>query len=131
MNLTNLLCKRPAPLVRIAIWLTAIITTALLGYLRMNSPATYEFHLFFLLPVVAVAWFVNLPRACMLAVLAVVLWYLAERQLTGGGLERGPLLFNSALRIGLFLAVAWLVAHLRSIYRGSITPELAAANEPK
>jgi hypothetical protein len=113
MNLPIFLCQRPAPLARIAIWVTAIIATGLLGYLRMNSAAAYEFHLFFLLPVLAVAWFINLPRAGMLSVLAVVLWYLAERQLAGGGLERGPLLFNTVLRLGLLLGAAWLLERLR------------------
>lgn len=113
MNLSNLLRQRPTPLARIAIWLAAIVATGLIGYLRMNSPANYEFHLFFMLPVLAVAWFINLPRAGMLAVLAVVLWYLAERQLTGGGLERGPLLFNTLLRLALLLGAAWLLNRLR------------------
>lgn len=114
MNLPTLLSKRPAPLAQIGIWAAAIVATGLVGYLRMNSAAAYEFHLFFLLPVLTVAWFINLSRASMLAVLAVVLWYLAERQLTGGGLERGPLLFNTMLRLGLLLGTAWLVERLRA-----------------
>jgi len=114
MNLPAMFCKRPAPLAQIGIWAAAIVATGLVGYLRMNSPAAYEFHLFFLLPVLAVAWFINLSRASMLAVLAAVLWYLAERQLTGGGLERGPLLVNTVLRLGLLLGVAWLVDRLRT-----------------
>jgi len=113
MNLPAFLYKRPAPLAQIGIWAAAIVATGLVGYLRMNSPAVYEFHLFFLLPVLAVAWFINLPRAAMLAVLAVVLWYLAERQLTVGGLERGPLLFNTVLRFALLLGAAWLADRLR------------------
>lgn len=113
MNLPTLLRQRPAPLAQIGIWAAAIVTTGLVGYLRMNSPVAYEFHLFFLLPVLAVAWFINLSRASMLAVLAVVLWYLAERQLSGGGLERGPLLFNTVLRLGLLLGAAWLLDRLR------------------
>lgn len=113
MNLPTLLCQRPKPLTQIGIWAAAIVTTGLVGYLRMISPAAYEFHLFFLLPVLAVAWFINLSRASMLAVLAVVLWYLAERQLTGGGLERGPLLFNTVLRLGMLLGAAWLLDRLR------------------
>lgn len=113
MNLLTFLYRRPTPLAQIGIWLAAIVATGLLGYLRMNSPAAYEFHLFFLLPVLAVAWFINLPRAAMLAVLAVVLWYLAERQLAAGGLERGPLLFNTVLRLALLLGAAWLLERLR------------------
>ena len=113
MNLSTLLYRRPAPLAQIGIWAAAIVATGLIGYLRMHTPAAYEFHLFFLLPVLAVAWYINLSRASMLAVLAVVLWYLAERQLTGGGLERGPLLFNTVLRFCLLLGSAWLLGRLR------------------
>lgn len=113
MNPNPLLQVRPKPLAQIGIWATAIIATGLIGYLRMNTPANYEFLLFFLLPVATVAWFISLPRAAMLSVLAVVLWYLAERQLSTGGLERGPLLFNTLQRLVLLVAFAWLLDRLR------------------
>jgi len=114
MNLDTFFKARPTPLGQIGIWAAAIVGTGLIGYLRMNSPATHEFLLFFLLPVAAVAWFINLPRAAMLSVLAVVLWYLAERQLVAGGLERGPLLFNTLQRLVLLLAFAWLLDRHRN-----------------
>lgn len=113
MNLNSLFAARPKPLAQIGIWAAAIVVTGLVGYLRMNSPASHEFHLFFLLPIAAVAWFISLPRAAMLAVLAAVLWYLAERQLSAGGLERAPLLFNTLQRLVLLVGFAWLLDRLR------------------
>lgn len=115
MKLSALLGKRPTTLAQIGIWAAAIVTIGLIGFLRMHSPAAYEFHLLFTLPVLAVAWFIGLRRAAMLSVLAAVLWYLAERQLAGGGLERGPLLFNTLQRLGLMLSLAWLLVQFRNV----------------
>lgn len=114
MKLSALLGKRPTTLAQIGIWAASIVAIGLIGYLRMHSPVAYEFHLFFMLPVLAVAWFIGLRRAAMLSVLAAVLWYLAERQLVGGGLERGPLLFNTLQRLGLMISLAWLLVQFRN-----------------
>lgn len=128
MSLRSILLDRPSRQARLAVWLLAVALVALSGYLRLHTATAYEFHLLFLLPVALVAWFVSLRRACVIATLAVILWYLAERQLGGDGADRLPLLVNTVLRLGVFLGVAWLLGRLRQA--GNAAAPAPVAGEP-
>lgn len=113
MTLPPALLHRPGRQARLAIWLFAIGLVAGLGYLHQQTGPAYELHLLFVVPVLLVAWFVSLRRACVLATLAAVLWYLADRQLAGDQLDRLALLVNTAGRLGLLLGAAWLTGRLQ------------------
>jgi glucose-6-phosphate-specific signal transduction histidine kinase len=115
MNLPPTLLERPSRQAQLAIWLLAIGLVGLVGYLHLQTGLAYEFHLFFIVPVVLVAWFVNIRRAYLIATLTVILWYLADRQLGGETADRLALLVNSAGRLGLLLGAAWLTGRLRAI----------------
>jgi hypothetical protein len=115
MTLPPALLNRPGRLARLAIWLLAIGFITGLGYLHLHSGPAYELHLLFVVPVLLVAWFVSRRRAYVLATLAAILWYLADRQLAGAELDRLVLLVNSAGRLGLLLGAAWMTGHLRTL----------------
>lgn len=109
------LLERPSHSIRLAVWLAAIALVALVAYLHLRTGLAYEFHLFFIVPVVLVAWFVDIRRAYVIASLTVILWYLADRQLGGDTADRLPLLFNTVVRLGIFLAIVWLLGQLRLV----------------
>lgn len=115
MNLRPLLLDRPSRQRQLATWLVAIGLVGLVGYLHLQTGLAYEFHLFFIVPVVLVAWFVNIRRAHVIAVLTVILWYLADRQLGGETADRLPLLFNTLVRLSIFVAIVWLLGQLRLV----------------
>lgn len=115
MNLRAVLLDRPSRRGQLAIWLLAIILVAVVGYLHLQTGLAYEFHLFFIIPVVLVGWFVNIRRAYVIATLTVILWYLADRQLGGDGANRLPMLFNTVVRLGIFIAIVWLLGQLRAL----------------
>lgn len=103
---------RPAQLV---ILLAAILLTAGIGYLHLLTGLAYEFHIFFILPVLIVAWFVSAGRAIIIGVLSVAIWYLADRELGGNQANRLPLVFNTAVRLSIFLYVVWLIGQVRAV----------------
>lgn len=115
MNLRAVLLDRPSRRGQLAIWLLAIILVGVVGYLHLQTGLAYEFHLFFIIPVVLVGWFVNIRRAYVIATLTVILWYLADRQLGGDGANRLPMLFNTVVRLGIFIAIVWLLGQLRAL----------------
>lgn len=115
MTLHEIILTRPSRQARLAIWLLAIGLVAIVGYLHLQTGLAYEFHLFFIVPVVLVAWFISIRRAGVIATLTVILWYLADRQLGGEQAERLPMLFNTAVRLGIFLYVAWLLGQMRAV----------------
>jgi diguanylate cyclase (GGDEF)-like protein len=115
MNLRPTLREPLSRQAQLAVWLLAIGLVGLVGYLHLQTGLGYEFHLFFIVPVVLVAWFVNVRRAHVIAVLAVILWYLADRQLGGESADRLPLLFNTLVRLSIFVAIVWLLGQLRLV----------------
>ncbi len=118
MNLRQLLLQNPPARTKIALWLASLIAVGLLGFLHLHIGMTYEFHLFFALPIVIIGWFVSTQRAYVLAIMTVVLWYLADRQVGGNTIERSALIFNTAVRTGLFVGLVWLVGELRRKHSG-------------
>lgn len=115
MTLRSLILEHPSRQTQLALWLVAIGLAGLVGYLHLLTGLAYEFHLFFIVPVVLVAWFVNIRRGYVIASLTVILWYLADRQLGGEAADRLPLLFNTLVRLSIFIAIVWLLGQLRLV----------------
>lgn len=103
---------RPAQLV---ILLAAILLAASIGYLHLLTGLAYEFHIIFILPVLIVAWFVSVGRAIIIGVLSVAIWYLVDRKLGGYQASSLPLVFNTAVRLCIFLYVVWLIGQMRAV----------------
>jgi diguanylate cyclase (GGDEF)-like protein len=93
--------------------LVALACVAGLEWLDEVTGPHYGFSLFYLVPVVAVAWFLGGFLAGLVAVCAAVAWFLAE-------LAWRPMdtlvavAWNSTTRLVIFLTVGWLVARVRA-----------------
>ncbi|MBI3188237.1 MAG: GGDEF domain-containing protein, partial [Gammaproteobacteria bacterium] len=103
-----------------ALWRTTVMVmaTALafgVVYLHTLTGLAYEFHMFFILPVLLAAWFVGVPAGYGLAVLVVSGWFVADRMLAGGQADPLPLFFNTCMRLAIFVFVAWLMGALRRV----------------
>lgn len=115
MKLRKIILCTPERTTKVGLWLIAIVLLGSIGYLHLLAGPAYEFQLFFMLPIALVAWFVSTRRAYVLALLSAVLWYLADRQLGGDLADRTVLLFNTAVRLCLFVSQVWLLGYLHSI----------------
>lgn len=92
----------------------ALLVTAI-GFLHALTGLAYEFHAFFIVPILTVSWFLGPRFGYALAVLAAVEWFMADRMLAGNQAALLPLLFNTAVRLAIFAGGAWLVGVLRVI----------------
>lgn len=92
----------------------ALLVTAI-GYFHMLTGLTYEFHAIFVVPVLVVSWFIGPRYGFALGVLAAVEWFLADRMLAGDRATLSSLLFNTAVRLAIFICGAWLVGELRRV----------------
>lgn len=115
MNLKALLVSQPGLLIRSGILVLSVLITLLLGYLHILSGPAYEFHVFFILPVLVVGWFNGKRLGYGVAVLAAVEWFIADLSLAGDQADVLPLLFNSAMRLTMFLYGAWLIGEMRRV----------------
>lgn len=92
----------------------ALLVTAI-GYVHKITGLSYEFHPFFIFPVLAVSWFLGRRFGYVLGLLADIEWFMADRMLSGDQSSLEPLLFNTVVRLTIFAGGAWLVDMIRNI----------------
>ena len=87
----------------------------LFGYLHSLSGLSYEFHVFFSIPILATTWFIGLVAGCTMTVFVVSLWAGTDYVLGGTQAALLPLLFNTTARLLTFLFSVWLIAKVRAL----------------
>ena len=115
MNLRQRLLWKPDASQHALVLVTSIVLTLALGWVHSISGLVYEFHLFFSLPIFVVAWFLGYRPALLVVFLAVGLWFAADRILGAGQAAHSPLLFNSIVRLTIFVAGSWTLAQMRRV----------------
>jgi diguanylate cyclase (GGDEF)-like protein len=115
MNIRRWILWKPEAGQRSPLLVAAVGMTLLLAWLHYLGGLAYEFHVFFVVPVLAAAWYLGLRSGLGVALFAVGLWFLADQRLGGDQADSFPLLFNSAVRLMLFLGGAWLLAQMRRV----------------
>ncbi len=113
MNLKALLLLQPGLLSRSGILALCVMITLLVGYLHALTGLAYEFHVFFILPVLVVSWFNGKRYGYGVALLATVEWFIADRSLASDQANALPLIFNTAMRLAIFIYGAWLIGEMR------------------
>jgi diguanylate cyclase (GGDEF)-like protein len=90
-----------------------VASLAVLGVLDHVSGDEISFSIFYLAPIGWVAWVAGRRPGVAIAVVAAIVWALVDR-LSGRGFSH-PLIpvWNSLVRFGFFLAIAWLVSDVR------------------
>lgn len=115
MKLSKVLLLQPGVLVRRCIFVLSLALAFGIGYLHKLSGLAYEFHVMFILPVLIAAGFVGSCAGYALALLSAVVWLVTDRILAGEQAELFPLLFNTSMRLVIFLGVAWLLGEMRRV----------------
>lgn len=111
----DLLVWQPGVPVRAGIVAAGLLATLLVGHIHTLTGLAYEFHIFFILPVLAVSWFSGKRLGYGVAVLAAVEWFIADRSLASDQANVLPLFFNTAMRLAIFLYGAWLIGEIRRV----------------
>ena len=113
MNLKALLLLQPGFLTRSSILVVCVLITLLVGFLHALTGLAYEFHVFFILPVLVVSWFNGKRFGYGMAVLATVEWFVADRALASDQASALPLIFNTGMRLAIFVCATWLIGEMR------------------
>lgn len=96
-----------------------------IAYVHALSGLAYEFHGFFIVPVLLAAWFAGARAGYAMTVLVTLLWLGADSTLEGEQAAPLPLLFNTVMRLALFTLAAGLAAQLK----GALERESRLARE--
>ena len=97
----------------IAIALAWILLSGLTHYL---TGPKYEFHIVFLLPVVAICWYVSIKAGFLTALLSAAVWMAVDWLAAPPGADLQALLVNDAVRLSVFALVIVLVDRLRRVH---------------
>lgn len=94
--------------------IAGLLLVACMGQLDFLTGSEMSFAIFYLVPVSLVSWFVGAGWAAFVAEASILTW-LAADLIESGYLYSNPLIpyWNAAVRLGLFLVVAFSVASLR------------------
>ena len=106
---------KPGQAARWVIVFSAGIASIALASLHLIAGLAYEFHLFFAVPVFVVAWYLGRASGYATAIVVVALWFAADLRLDDDQSDAIPLLFNSVIRIFLFVSGVSLLTGLRSV----------------
>lgn len=115
MKLREMLLLSLTPFRRYALIAAATLLTLVVGSLHLVSGLAYEFHVLFIIPLLPLAWYAGALPGYVLAVVAVLLWFFADHRLGGGQAEIFPLLFNTGMRLIIFVGGVWLLSQMRRV----------------
>lgn len=114
-NFRQWLLWQPDACMRHVVFAASAGLTLFVGWAHYRFGLAYEFHMFFGVPVLVTVWYLGWRQGLTLAVAATGLWLLADHLLVGNTAEPFPLLFNTAMRLMLFISGAWLILQLRRV----------------
>ncbi len=115
MNARILALWQPSAAARIFTLLFASAVSGLVGYLHMQTGFAYEFHVLFILPVLIVSWLIGTRSGYAIAILTTAIWFVADRLLEGEQGAGFPLVFNTAMRLTIFIYCAWMLGQMRLV----------------
>jgi diguanylate cyclase (GGDEF)-like protein len=113
MKLKEAFLWQPSWFLKAVILIAGAMLVTAISYLHTATGLAYEFHVFFIVPVLAVSWFLGARFGYALAMLAAVEWYLADSILAREQFELLSMVFNTTVRLTIFVCGAWLVGGIR------------------
>lgn len=98
-----------------ALFAASVGLMLVLGYFHYRSGLAYDFHAFFILPVLVATWFLGFRSGLALALLSAGTWLMVDWTLGDEQVGRISLVFNTAMRLAIFVGEAWILEQLRRV----------------
>jgi len=98
---------------RIALIASSLVLILLSGLAHYLTGPKYEFHIVFLLPVLAVCWYVNIKTGFLTALFCAAVWIAADWLAMPHDADLQAFLINDAVRLSVFALVIVLVDKLK------------------
>jgi len=106
---------------RIGLIAASLVWILLSGLAHYLTGPKYELHIVFLLPVIAVCWYVNATAGFITALLGAAVWMAADWLAAPTGADLQALLVNDAVRLSVFALVIVLVDRLKRAHERETT----------
>ena len=116
MNFDKLLNWKARGRQRTGLIAASLVWILLSGLAHYLTGPKYEFHIAFLLPVMAVCWYVSIKAGFLAALLSAGGWMAVDWLALPHGADIGALLVNDAVRLSVFALVIVLVDRLKRLH---------------
>lgn len=113
MNFDQAIDWKPRGLQQTGLVAASLVWILLSGLAHYLTGPKYEFHIVFLLPVIAVCWYVTPKMGFIMAMLGAAVWMVADWFAAPPGADLQALLVNDAIRLSVFALVIVLVDRLK------------------
>lgn len=121
MNFDQAIDWKPRGLQQTGLVAASLVWILLAGLAHYLTGPKYEFHIVFLLPVIAVCWYVNPKMGFIMALLGAAVWMAADWFAAPLGADLQALLVNDAIRLSVFALVIVLVDRLKRAHEHEST----------
>ncbi len=101
---------------RLSILLISVALILAIGALDFVTGFDLSFGLFYTAPIILLSWYVSRPAAILGALLSAIIWYFANSIAAPAPIRQPVLLWNTAIRFGFFVAIAYPLIALREAY---------------
>jgi diguanylate cyclase (GGDEF)-like protein len=121
MNFDQTIAWKPRGRQQSGLIAASLVWILLSGLAHYLTGPKYEFHIVFLLPVIAVCWYVNAKAGFVMAWLGAAVWMAADWLAAPPGADLQALLVNDAIRLSVFALVIVLVDRLKRAHEHEST----------
>ena len=101
---------------KLSILILSVALILAIGALDLVTGYDLSFGLFYTAPIVLLSWYVSRPIAILGALLSAITWYIANSLEAPDLIGRSVMLWNSAIRFGFFVAIAYPLNALHDSY---------------
>lgn len=101
---------------KLLILLLSVALILVIGVLDFVTGYDLSFGLFYTAPIILLSWYVSRPAALLGALLCAITWYFANSFEAPALIHQPVLLWNSAIRLGFFVAIVYPLNALREAY---------------
>jgi GGDEF domain-containing protein len=101
---------------KLLILLLSVALILVIGVLDFVTGYDLSFGLFYTAPIILLSWYVSRPAALLGALLCAITWYFANSFEAPALIHQSVLLWNSAIRLGFFVAIVYPLNALREAY---------------
>lgn len=115
MDMSDWVLSKPSLKVLFPLKFFTLLSIIFIGYLHFIVGPSFEFHLFFLLPIILACWFTGLFFCCFVFCLTVLSWTLSDYLLAGSNIEPLPFLFNSTIHALILAYITYLLRYIRHL----------------
>lgn len=115
MDMSDWVLSKPSLKVLFPLKFFTLLSIIFIGYLHFIIGPSFEFHLFFLVPIMVASWFTGVFFCYFVLCLTIFSWTLGDYLLASNNIESLPFLFNSTIHALILAYITYLLRYIRHL----------------